>query len=98
MKSTQSVTKVIDSIPITYIGNFNEDVYSYEKPTVASVTVSGAEKDLQNLTKDNIKLEANIGDLKEGEDNVIELKAVLVNTNINVPISSEPIIIKVSKK
>lgn len=98
LKSTQSVTKVIDSIPITYIGNFNEDVYSYEKPTVASVTVSGAEKDLQNLTKDNIKLEANIGDLKEGEDNVIELKAVLVNTNINVPISSEPIIIKVSKK
>lgn len=98
LKSTQSVTKVIDSIPITYIGNFNEDVYSYEKPTVASVTVSGAEKDLQNLTKDNIKLEANVGDLKEGEDNVIELKAVLVNTNVNVPISSEPIIIRVSKK
>ena len=98
IKSAETTIKELKNIKIDYIGQ-DETKYKYEMPNVASVVLAGTEVNLAAISDINIKLEADLSSLIEGE-HTVELKALLVNTDKNVTIKSNsgPIVVKVSIK
>ena len=86
IKNNIQTSKKIDNIPIVFLGE--STTYKYDSINSVSVTVLGKKDELENITTENIKVEANVEGLSEGE-HTIELKYSLVNTDTSVIIESE---------
>ena len=97
IKNSITITKSFDNIKINYLDT-DDTKYKYELPEFATVIVAGTEEDLKAISAENLRVEANLKGLAEGEHR-IDLKALLLNVsnnNITIKSNSGPITVKIS--
>ena len=82
----QLTSKTFNGVKITY-NDKNEDEYSYEIPDSVDITVQGTKDQVNQITEDNILVEASLKDLKEGSYQVT-WNASLINVSNNCTITN----------
>lgn len=96
----KQITKTIEGVEINYI---DEDTtkydYDYATKTV-NIEIKGTKAELDNITKDQIKVEASVKELTTEGENSVEWNASLINpiNNVSIVNSTGSAVIKISLK
>lgn len=83
----QLITQTFSGIKISYKDK-NEDEYSYELPDSVDITIQGTKEQIDQITEENILIEASLKDLKEGSYQVT-WNASLINVNNDCKITND---------
>lgn len=96
----KQITKTIEGVEINYI---DEDTtkydYDYATKTV-NIEIKGTKAELDNITKDQIKVEASVKELTTEGENSVNWNASLINpvNNVNIVNSTGSAVVKISLK
>lgn len=96
IKNTQTITKDFYNLKINYSG-FEETKFKYEMPSTLNLTLSAAAEELQNINLDNIKIDASVIGLAEGEHSVIWTAKLLNESNVKIVSNTGTITVKITK-
>lgn len=96
----KQITKTIEGIEISYV---DEDTtkYDYEYVTkTVNIEIKGRKADLDNITKDQIKVEASVKDLTTEGENSVNWNASFINpvNNVSIVNSTGSAVVKISLK
>ena len=96
----KQITKTIEGVEISYI---DEDTakYNYEYVTkTVNIDIKGTKAELDNITKDQIKVEASVKELTTEGENSVEWNASLINpvNNVSIVNSTGSAVVKISLK
>lgn len=96
----KQITKTIEEVEISYI---DEDTtkYNYEYTTkTVNIEIKGTKAELDNITKDQIKVEASVKELTTEGENSVEWNASLINSvnNASIVNSTGSAVVKISLK
>ena len=84
----REITKVIENVPITYSNkDKDENKYIYTMPSTVNITLSGIASDLASVTLSNIKVVADLKDIKDVGENEVTWTASSINVS-NVKINT----------
>lgn len=94
------ITKTIEGVEISYI---DEDTakYNYEYVTkTVNIDIKGTKAELDNITKDQIKVEASVKELTTEGENSVNWNASLINpvNNVSIVNSTGSAVVKISLK
>ena len=84
--NNEQITKTIEGVKISYI---EEDTtkYDYEYPTqTVDIQINGTKAEVENITKDDIKIEASVKELSKEGENSINWTATFLNETNNINI------------
>lgn len=71
------VSKTLD-VTVNYLDK--NELFSYEMPSTVKITVKGTEEDVNNVTANDINVEASLQDIKEvGADKSVKWTATVLN-------------------
>lgn len=96
----KQITKTIEGVEISYI---DEDTakYNYEYVTkTVNIDIKGTKTELDNITKDQIKVEASVKELTTEGENSVNWNASLINpvNNVSIVNSTGSAVVKISLK
>ena len=96
----KQITKTIEGVEISYI---YEDTakYNYEYVTkTVNIDIKGTKAELDNITKDQIKVEASVKELTTEGENSVNWNASLINpvNNVSIVNSTGSAVVKISLK
>ncbi|MCI6190889.1 MAG: hypothetical protein MR691_13285, partial [Clostridium sp.] len=96
----KQITKTIEGVEISYI---DEDTakYNYEYVTkTVNIDIKGTKAELDNITKDQIKVEASVKELTTEGENSVNWNASLINSvnNVSIVNSTGSAVVKISLK
>ena len=96
----QQITKTIEGIEISYI---DEDTtkYDYEYTTkTVNIEIKGTKADIDNITKDQIKVEASVKELTTEGENSVDWNASFIppTNNVSIVNSTGSAVVKISLK
>ncbi|MDY4078545.1 MAG: CdaR family protein [Clostridium sp.] len=96
----EQITKTIEGVEVSYI---DEDTtkYDYEYVTkTVNIDIKGTKADLDNITKDQIKVEASVKDLTTEGENSVDWNASFINTlnNVSIVNNTGSVVVKVTLK
>ena len=96
----KQITKTIEGVEISYI---DEDTakYNYEYVTkTVNIDIKGTKAELDNITKDQIKVEASVKELTTEGENSVNWNASLINpvNNVSIVNSTGSAVVKISLK
>lgn len=96
----KQITKTIEGVEISYI---DEDTakYNYEYVTkTVNIDIKGTKAELDNITKDQIKVEASVKELTTEGENSVNWNASLINSvnNASIVNSTGSAVVKISLK
>ncbi|MGM9979149.1 MAG: YbbR-like domain-containing protein [Clostridium sp.] len=96
----KQITKTIEGVEISYI---DEDTakYNYEYATkTVNIEIKGTKAELDNITKDQIKVEASVKELTTEGENSVNWNASLINSvnNASIVNSTGSAVVKISLK
>ena len=96
----KQITKTIEGVEISYI---DEDTakYNYEYVTkTVNIDIKGTKAELDNITKDQKKVEASVKELTTEGENSVEWNASLINSvnNVSIVNSTGSAVVKISLK
>lgn len=96
----KQITKTIEGVEISYI---DEDTakYNYDYVTkTVNIDIKGTKAELDNITKDQIKVEASVKELTTEGENSVEWNASLINSvnNASIVNSTGSAVVKISLK
>lgn len=95
IRDNGSITKDFYNLNINYIG-MNKEVYKYELPSTVNLTLSGIAEELVSIDIENIKIEANLSELTEGEHIVIWKAKLLSGGSVKIVPDSGEVIVKIT--
>ena len=96
IKNTQTITKDFYNLKINYSG-LDQIKFKYEMPSTVNLTLSGTAEELQNINLDNIKIDASVVGLAEGEHSVIWTAKLLNESNVKIVSNTGAITVKITK-
>lgn len=96
IKNSEVVNKTIDSVPIQY--NDTNASLQYDEVPNASITISGTQDNIANLTASNINITASLKDISTQGTYNVTWTAVLVNADSSVKIVNNTGTVSVTAK
>lgn len=96
IKNSEVVNKMIDSVPIQY--NDTNASLQYDEVPNASITISGTQDNIANLTASNINITASLKDISTQGTYNVTWTAVLVNADSSVKIVNNTGTVSVTAK